>query len=155
VRRILGGLLLALGRDPGVTLVSVDRWTLAEELWSFGEDELYLAPLQMSDEDMVSVWVRAGKLYLKDQARSAGEAGALAAVAFLEGRPRPLARKRRRARAKCLRFDKTPEQRYDEIRRIGTAGASRKRGVELAPAVTLPDPDPVAGVTSAGPGDGV
>jgi hypothetical protein len=109
---------LALGRDPGVTLVSIDKWTLAEELWSFGEDELYLAPLEMSDEDMVSVWVRAGKLYLKDQARSAGEAGALAAVAMLEGRQRSLARKRRRPRATRPRFDKTPEQRYDEIRRV-------------------------------------
>jgi hypothetical protein len=32
VRRALGALLLALGRDPGVTLIETDRWTLAEEL---------------------------------------------------------------------------------------------------------------------------
>ena len=118
MRRAFGALLLALGRDPGVTLVSVDRWTVAEELWSYGEDSLYLAPLQMSDEEMVRLWVRAGKLYLKGQARSGGEAAARAAVAVLEGKQRPLARTRRRPQAKRLRFDKTPEERYAEIHRI-------------------------------------
>jgi hypothetical protein len=54
VRRVLGALLLAVGRDPGVTLVETDRWTLAEELWSFGEDSLYPVALQLSDEDMVA-----------------------------------------------------------------------------------------------------
>jgi hypothetical protein len=65
VRRALGALLLALGHDPGVTLVSVDRWTLAEELWSFGEDSLYPIALQLSDEDMVRLWLSAGRLLLK------------------------------------------------------------------------------------------
>src|SRR5512133_3417018 len=96
VRRALGALLLALGRDPGVTLVSVDRWTLAEELWSFGEDSLYPIALQLSDEDMVRLWLSAGRLLLKGKARSSGEASALAAVALIEGKQRPLARKRRR-----------------------------------------------------------
>jgi hypothetical protein len=41
-------------------LVSVDRWTLAEELWSFGEDDLYLAALDLSDEEMIQVWKRGG-----------------------------------------------------------------------------------------------
>jgi hypothetical protein len=40
--------------------VSVDRWTLAEELWSFGEDDLYLAALDLSDEEMIQVWKRGG-----------------------------------------------------------------------------------------------
>jgi hypothetical protein len=41
MRRALGNLIASLReRDPGVTLVTVDRWTLAEELWSFGEDSL-------------------------------------------------------------------------------------------------------------------
>jgi hypothetical protein len=105
VRRVLGAALLALGRYPGVTLVSVDRWTLAEELWSFGEDSLSQAALEISDEDMVSLWVRAGKALLKGDARSSGEAAALAAVAVIEGHQRPLARKRRRPRAGCLRFE--------------------------------------------------
>lgn len=127
VRRALGALLLALGRDPGVTLVSVDRWTLAEELWSFGEESVYPAALQLSDEDMVRVWLLGGELLLKERARSSGEAAAAAAVAVIEGKQRPLARRRRRAQARRLRFNQTPEDRYAEISRIEeSAGFSDK-----------------------------
>jgi hypothetical protein len=105
-------------RLSGVTLVTVDRWTLAEELWSFGEDELYLRPLEMSDEQLVAVWELAGKLYMKDEARSAGEAGALAAVALVEGKRRPLARSRRRPQAARPRFEKTTEERLEDVGRI-------------------------------------
>jgi len=118
VRRALGALLLALGRDPGVTLVETDRWTLAEELWSFGEDSLYPVALKLSDEEMVRLWLLAGELLLKDRAGSSGEATALAAVAIIEGKQRPLARKRRRPQANRLRFEQTPEQRYAEVSRI-------------------------------------
>jgi hypothetical protein len=118
VRRALGALLLALGRDPGATLIETDRWTLAEEMWSFGEDSLYPVALQLSDEDMVRLWLLAGRLLLKERARSSGEATALAAVAVIEGNQRPLARKRRRPRANRLRFEQTPEERYAEISRI-------------------------------------
>jgi hypothetical protein len=118
VRRALGALLLALGRDPGVTLIETDRWTLAEELWSFGEDSLYPVVLQLSDEDMVRLWLLAGGLLLKERARSSGEATALAAVAVIEGNQRPLARKRRRPQANRLRFEQAPEERYAEISRI-------------------------------------
>lgn len=105
-------------RLSGVTLVTVDRWTLAEELWSFGEDELYLAPLEMSDEQLVAVWKLAGKLYMKDEARSAGEAGALAAVAVVEGKRRRLARARRRPQAGRPQFEKTTEERLEDVGRI-------------------------------------
>jgi hypothetical protein len=118
VRRALGALLLSLGRDPGVTLIETDRWTLAEELWSFGEDSLYPAALQLSDEDMVRLWLLAGRLLLKGKARSSGEASALAAVAVIEGKQRPLARKRRRPQARRPRLEQTPEERYAEISRI-------------------------------------
>jgi len=118
VRRALGALLLALGRDPGVTLIETDKWTLAEELWSFGEDRLYPVALQLSDEDMVRLWLLAGGLLLKERARSSGEATALAAVAVIEGNQRPLARKRRRPQPNRLRFEQTPEERYAEISRI-------------------------------------
>ena len=101
-----------------MTLVCVDRWTLAEELWSFGEDSLSHAALEISDEDMVALWVRAGKALLKGDARSSGEAASLAAVAVIEGHRRPLARKRRRPRAGRLRFEQTSEERYAEIDRI-------------------------------------
>ena len=90
MRRVVGALLLALGRDPGVTLIETDRWTLAEELWSFGEDSLYPVALRLSDEDMVRLWLIAGGLLLKERARSSGEATALAAVAVIEGNQRPL-----------------------------------------------------------------
>jgi len=42
-------------RDPGVTLVETDRWTMAEELWAYGEDSLYPTALQLSDDEMVRV----------------------------------------------------------------------------------------------------
>ena len=118
MRRALGALLLALGRDPGVTLIETDRWTLAEELWSFGEDSLYPVALRLSDEDMVRLWLLAGGLLVKERARSSGEATALAAVAVIEGNQRPLARKRRRPQPNRLRFEQTPEERYAEISRI-------------------------------------
>jgi hypothetical protein len=118
VRRALGALLLALGRDPGVTLIETDRWTLAEELWSFGEDSLYPVALQLSDEDMVRLWLLAGRLLLKERARSSCEAAALAAVAVIEGNQRPLARRRGRPLGNRLRFEQTPEERYAEISRI-------------------------------------
>ena len=70
MRRALGALLLALGHDPGVTLVETDRWTIAEELWSFGEDSVYPVALRLPDEDMVRLWLLAGKLLLKEKARS-------------------------------------------------------------------------------------
>jgi len=77
----------------------------------------------MSDEDMIRVWTRAGKLYMKGQARSAGEAAALAAVEILEGKRRTLARSRRRPRAQRPRFEKTPEDRQNDIYDV----AERKR----------------------------
>ena len=101
-----------------MTLIETDRWTLAEELSSFGEDSLSPAALQLSDEDMVRLWLLAGDLLLKERARSSGEATALAAVAVIEGNQRPLARKRRRPQANRLRFEQTPEERYAEISRI-------------------------------------
>lgn len=118
MRRAIGALLLALGRDPGVTLIETDRWTLAEELWSFGEDSLYPVALRLSDEDMVRLWLLAGGLLVKERARSSGEATALAAVVVIEGNQRPLARKRRRPQPNRLRFEQTPEERYAEISRI-------------------------------------
>jgi hypothetical protein len=98
--------------------VETDRWTIAEELWSFGEDSLYPVALRLSDEDMVRLWLLAGDLLLKERARSSGEAAAMAAVAVIEGKERPLARKRRRPQARRLRFEQTPEERYADISRI-------------------------------------
>ena len=66
-------LALIRARVAGVTLVSVDRSTLAEELWAYGEDELYLAALDLSDEEMVRIWRLAGRLYMDERASSAGQ----------------------------------------------------------------------------------
>jgi hypothetical protein len=55
---------------------------------------------------------------LKGKARSSGEASALAAVVLIEGKQRPLARKRRRPQAMRQRFEQTPDERYAEISRI-------------------------------------
>jgi hypothetical protein len=102
----------------GVTLLQIDRWTLAEELWSFGEDSLYREPLRLDDDDMVRIWLLGGSHSLQESARSSGEAAALAAVEVIEGRKRPLARSRRRRQAARPDFDRTPQERYAEISRI-------------------------------------
>jgi hypothetical protein len=103
---------------PGATIVSIDRWTLAEELWSFGEDDLYRVPLEMADEDMIRLWLAAGETYVGRDARSGGEAAAMALVTMVEGRPRPVARRRRRPQAQRPVFSETPEHRLADVRRI-------------------------------------
>lgn len=107
--------------DPtrtGVTLLEIDRWTLAEELWSFGEGSLYPQALEIDEEAMIRVWLLAGRLSLRGPPRSSGEAAALAAVEVIEGRRRELARRRRRRQADRPEFNKTPEERYADINRI-------------------------------------
>jgi hypothetical protein len=127
MRRAILALRSAIGRPDrfgrGVTMVTVDRWTLAEELWAFGEDELYRAPLELSDEDLVRVWVLAGRLLERGKARFSAEAAALAAVSVIEGRRRPLARKRRRPHAQRPRFEQTPEERSADVDRIEDSDA--------------------------------
>jgi hypothetical protein len=98
--------------------VSIDRWTLAEELWAFGEDDLHRVPLEISDEDMIRLWILAGETYLGGKARSGGEAAALALVTMVEGKPRPLARRRRRPQSQRAVFTETPEQRLADVHRI-------------------------------------
>jgi len=115
----LRNLILAVREpDPGVTLVQIDKWTLAEELWSFGEDSLYRTALRMDDEEMIRVWVLAGRLSFHGKARSSGEAAALAAVEVIEGRRRQLTNTRRRRQAERPDFHRTPEERYAEIERV-------------------------------------
>ena len=117
-RALRNALALLRARTAGVTLVTVDRWTLAEELWSFGEDELHLAALDLSDDHMIRVWRLAGLLYMNSKARSAGEAAAQATVSILEGRERPLTRKRRRPQRDRPHFEQTLDERLDDVHRI-------------------------------------
>jgi hypothetical protein len=99
-------------------VVSIDRWTLAEELWLFGEDDLYRLPLEMADEDMIRLWLLAGEIYIEGSARSGSEAAALALVRTAEGRARPLVRSRRRPKSQRPTFSETAEQRRADVHRI-------------------------------------
>jgi len=107
-----------MGADPGSVNVTIDRWTLAEELWSFGEDDLFRAPLAMSDDDLIRVWDLTSRIYMSGEGRSGGESAALATVAIIEGRRRPLARTRRRPQGQRPRFDVTQDDRYADVRAI-------------------------------------
>jgi hypothetical protein len=127
VRRALGALWLALGRDPGVTLIETDRWTLAEELWSFGEDSLYPVALQLSDEDIGAPVAPCRRTPLEGQGPFQRRGGRAGGVGVIEGTQRPLARKRRRPQANRLRFEQTPEERYAEISRIEESASFDER----------------------------
>ena len=87
--------------------VEIDRWSLSEELSLYGEDDHYVKPLDMSDSDLFQVYRLGGEVYRGGKARSGGEAAALAAVTLIEGRERPLARKRRRPRSKLTEHAST------------------------------------------------
>ena len=101
--------------------VVIDRWTLAEELWAFGEDDYVLRAIALTDEQMVEVWRRAGEVYMAGEARSGGEAASMAAVETLCGRRRPLARTRRRPRAGRPDFGKTDDERSEDTHRVRAA----------------------------------
>jgi hypothetical protein len=99
-------------------IVSIDRWTLAEELSAFGEDDLCRLPLEMADEDLIRLWLLAGETYRAGCARSGSEAAALALVRMVEGEPRPLARRRRKPKSQQQVFGKSRKQRGADVRRI-------------------------------------
>jgi hypothetical protein len=87
-----------------VTFVAVDRPTLAEDLWSYGEDDLAFLALELDDGELARVGVIAGRLLLSEEHAFASGASmllakacALAAVEVVEGHPRPLRRTRRRS----------------------------------------------------------
>jgi hypothetical protein len=101
--------------------VVIDRWTLAEELWAFGEDAYVDRTIALTDEELVEVWILAGEVYLAGAARSGGEAAAIAVVEKLDGRRRPLARRRRRPRADLPDFGKTQEERWADTHRVEVA----------------------------------
>jgi hypothetical protein len=98
--------------------VVIDRWTLAEELWLFGEDDLYRVPLQLADEELIRLWIHAGETHFSGRGRSGSEAAALALVELVEGKPRSLARRRRRPRSRRPTFAETSEQRSADVHRI-------------------------------------
>ena len=75
----------------------------AASLWDYGEDALIEGALELSDADLRQVWSIAGKYWdpgypfpIHGQRVVLGHVSALATITFLEGKPRPLARERRR-----------------------------------------------------------
>ena len=95
----------------------VDRWTLAEELWRWGEDGLIPDVLSLPDDTLFQVWLAAGDLARKTDARnkSAGWGVASAAVQVMEGETRPLARRRRRPKKELPDFGGTTEERVRSV----------------------------------------
>jgi hypothetical protein len=84
--------------------VSVKRADLAQDLWAYGEDDLAVRALELSDLELGRVGVVAGRLLLDDDhATPSGasmllaKACAMAAVEVMEDEPRPLRRDRRRS----------------------------------------------------------
>jgi hypothetical protein len=86
------------------TVVWTERTSLAEDLWRYGEDDLWKRVLTASDQTMEAIGRRAMDHLLHGQALPSGgsmlisKALALAAVEVLEGVERPLRRSRRRPR---------------------------------------------------------
>ena len=85
-----------------MSVVWTERTSLAEELWRYGEDDLWQRVLTASDQTMEAIGLRAMDHLLHGQALPSGgsmlisKALALAAVEVFEGDERPLRRDRRR-----------------------------------------------------------
>ena len=85
-----------------MSVVWTERTSLAEDLWRYGEDDLWQRVLTASDQTMEAIGLRAMDHLLHGQALPSGgsmlisKALALAAVEVLEGDERPLRRDRRR-----------------------------------------------------------
>jgi hypothetical protein len=84
--------------------VSVNREDLAQDLWAYGEDDLAVRALELSDLELGRVGATAGTLLLDDEhvtpsgaSMLLAKACALAAVEVIEGTRRPLTRQRRRS----------------------------------------------------------
>ena len=76
-------------------MIWTERTALAEELWRYGEDDLWKKPLTASKPTMDAI----GEKAMNNPAEGStliAKALALAAVEVFEGGPRPLARERRR-----------------------------------------------------------
>jgi hypothetical protein len=79
-----------------------ERCAIADDLWRYGEDDLARRAINLVDHELDRTAEIAGKhAATSDVPSGAGmqlsKAIALAAVEVLEGKPRPLARKRRRS----------------------------------------------------------
>src|SRR5687768_7164516 len=96
----------------------MDRWTLAEQLWAFGEDALCERVLTLSDRQMLEVFRLAARLFTDGDARTGAVALVTAAVAILEGQQRPLTRRRRRPKRDAPLFDVPLDDRLSDVSRL-------------------------------------
>lgn len=83
--------------------VHVAKSQVAASLWDYGEDDLAIRALTMSDKDLkrvqaIAAWYEAPDypLPVEGQRVTHNHVTALAAITFYEGEVRPLARTRRR-----------------------------------------------------------
>jgi hypothetical protein len=88
-----------------MTVVLFTAKQAAKDLWEFGEDELIEKALHLSDKILMQLHSQVGKNLTKDMLSLLGKTSndydlgqmtALSLVIYFEGKPRPLARKRRR-----------------------------------------------------------
>ena len=84
-------------------MIMTSRAALAKELWSFGEDDFYQRATDLTDAALLAIGKRAMEITTASMPATAdgasmplGQALALAAVEFYDGKPRLLRRNRRR-----------------------------------------------------------
>lgn len=73
-----------------------ERRAIAADLWAYGEDELAERAASLSDAQLNRLGELASDWSGASGARLLSTATALAAIEVMEGKPRPLARQRRR-----------------------------------------------------------
>lgn len=96
--------------------VRTSKGNVAAALWDYGEDDLAVRAIEMTQADLESIenieaWYQdpAFPLPLSGQRITNNHVSAFAAITFFEGRLRPLARHRRRPqRDRPVRFSPTP-----------------------------------------------
>jgi hypothetical protein len=116
-------------------VIWTERTSLAEDLWRYGEDELWTRVLTASDRTMERIgeramWHAVNGPHAKDgSSMLLPKALALAAIEVLEEAPRPLRRERRRP---ARDFPGVPRVRGFVARRIFDRAATRARKLVAA-----------------------
>jgi hypothetical protein len=80
----------------GTPRVVASRQAICDELRAFGEDHAAELVARLPAGTLTSIFDLAGEMELSGLSRSPGQSLCMAAVAVVEGQPRPLARQRRR-----------------------------------------------------------
>lgn len=80
----------------GTPRVVASRQAICDELRAFGEDQVAELVARLPRGALTSIFDLAGEIERSGRSRSPGQSLCMAAVAVVEGQPRPLARQRRR-----------------------------------------------------------